>query len=99
MSSNSLSFRDLVLYVFLSIRETTQKQRAAGSFCTAGIQKQGEVIIICLSSPVLGELLFVFGVIATKSWLCEHKVGLVREQEHHLIGLQMAFVLRAVVNG
>lgn len=56
MSSNSLGFRDLVLYVRLSIRETTQKQGAAGSFCTAGIQKQGEVIIICLSSLVLGEL-------------------------------------------
>lgn len=40
-SSNSLSFSDLVLYVRLSIRETTQKQKEQPALCGPASQSQG----------------------------------------------------------
>lgn len=41
MSSNSLSFSDLVLYVHLSVRETTQKQKEQPALGGSASQSQG----------------------------------------------------------
>lgn len=41
MSSNSLSFSDLVLYVHLSVRETTQKQKEQPALGGSARQSQG----------------------------------------------------------